>query len=149
MEIALLFIPPNLFILMADLCSVMSSIPPPHPHPSGLRAKCWKRKETQSLRSDWLRKGCVILGFYDLFVRRNLMPCKVFSGTNIEALLNYIINYWSLGCNESKELQIRMHLLQWLGYISHNKTNVPHIVVFLNLISASSILRTNQPCNVQ
>lgn len=43
-----------------------------------------KKKETQSLHSDWLRIGCVILGFYDLFVSRNLMPRKVFSGTNIE-----------------------------------------------------------------
>lgn len=34
--------------------------------PLDLEPSSGKRKETQSLHSDWLRIGCMILGFYDL-----------------------------------------------------------------------------------
>lgn len=53
--------PRSLFILLADLCLVMSSIPPLDLEPSS-----GKEKGTQSLHSDWLRIGRMILGFYDL-----------------------------------------------------------------------------------
>lgn len=54
MEIALLFIPPSLFILLADLCLVMSTPPftPPPPLPSGLEAPASEergKKKTHNL----------------------------------------------------------------------------------------------------